>query len=483
LFKKIMKKVYVFVLLIMSFLISFSQGQIVNSIFENWTDATHAINWNCDIAYEITYPINYTYHIYTASRTTDAQFGTYAVYMESQKITFDQDYYIPGLIQLGNIALDGNNITLNGGDTCTTRPTGFSFFSKAFPVQGDSAIVAVYMTKYNLTTQTTDTIAATGYVFIDTVDTYKEFNLPFVYFSNETPDTINAIFVSSNPFNVKEGSKLYVDSVSLMYDFFLFETLALEATDVNDSSFSANWIASPLVNDYFIDIAKDEEFVHFVPGYENLSVSEVSSYSIDIPNGYKGPLYYRVRVDYGNDGVSNSSNVIEVKPLYSTVAMEPVNINDYDFTAVWKKIDYAVSYNLDVATDNDFLNKIDGYDSINVVDTFMLVSGLTQNTDYFYRVQTVYEDNTGPYSNTVSLVTTRLKEIYTGYNDYYVRNNILFLENLPLKSEINVFDVSGKNVFSTVNNTQNIQISLETKGIYIVVINGQENTYRIKISI
>jgi len=86
--------------------------------------------------------------------------------------------------------------------------------------------------------------------------------------------------------------------------------IATAATNVNNGSFTANWIGSAGATGYFIDVSTSPTFSTQISGYNNLSVGNVLSFNITgLPNA---PLYYyRVRASNAA-GISASSNTIEV---------------------------------------------------------------------------------------------------------------------------------------------------------------------------
>ena len=87
--------------------------------------------------------------------------------------------------------------------------------------------------------------------------------------------------------------------------------MAMNATQVKGTSFTANWHSVGGATGYRLDVAMDVAFVHYTPGYENLDVGNVTSRNVTglTPNTN---YYYRLRAHNGN-GTSPNSNVITVK--------------------------------------------------------------------------------------------------------------------------------------------------------------------------
>lgn len=83
---------------------------------------------------------------------------------------------------------------------------------------------------------------------------------------------------------------------------------ALDASDITDSSFTANWYFNENTTGYYLDVATDSAFTSIVAGYNNLDVGNVNNYSVI---GLDDTIlyYYRVRA-YNSSGTSTSSNTI-----------------------------------------------------------------------------------------------------------------------------------------------------------------------------
>jgi hypothetical protein len=63
---------------------------------------------------------------------------------------------------------------------------------------------------------------------------------------------------------------------------------------------------------------------------------------------------------------------------------------------------------LDVATDSSFVNYVPGYQNLDVGNvTSRNVTGLTQNTNYYYRVRAYNGNGTSSNSNVIALKTKR----------------------------------------------------------------------------
>jgi hypothetical protein len=100
--------------------------------------------------------------------------------------------------------------------------------------------------------------------------------------------------------------------------------VATAATNIQATSFSANWNASSGATGYRLDVATDSGFTSFVTGYNNLNVNNVTTYPVtSLTAGTT--YYYRVRA-YNGGGTSGNSNTINLTTAcgVSTIAVDTV---------------------------------------------------------------------------------------------------------------------------------------------------------------
>jgi hypothetical protein len=106
--------------------------------------------------------------------------------------------------------------------------------------------------------------------------------------------------------------------------------LALDATSITSYSFTANWEPSLYADGYLLDVAKDEEFADFVPGYESVYVWSNLGYPV-YGLQQDSTYYYRLRALNTID-TSDYSNVISVITTYVGILDKPVDhVNIYSY--------------------------------------------------------------------------------------------------------------------------------------------------------
>jgi len=91
--------------------------------------------------------------------------------------------------------------------------------------------------------------------------------------------------------------------------------VAEAASNITTTSFKANWGEVPEADGYCIDVAKDESFTNYVPGYNNLDVGDTLSCVVENLALFT-EYFYRVRAYKINSSTSLNSNVIQVKTLW-----------------------------------------------------------------------------------------------------------------------------------------------------------------------
>lgn len=184
---------------------------------------------------------------------------------------------------------------------------------------------------------------------------------------------------------------------------------ALAATNVEKNEFTANWKSVSGITAYQLDVATDNAFTNFVSGYNGKTILANSEVVTGLSDGTT--YYYRVRA-VKESAISGNSNTVTITTVAATAPAAPVvgqvvNVGPQGFTLGWGAVSGAISYKLDVATDQAFTAIVQPYNNFNVTATSQAIGGLNPNTTYYCRVR-AYNGSNSPYSATASPKTQKL---------------------------------------------------------------------------
>lgn len=141
---------------------------------------------------------------------------------------------------------------------------------------------------------------------------------------------------------------------------------------------------------------------------------------------------------YGEEySFSTSGN----SPPNAPTANNATNIGVNSFTANWSSVSGATSYRLDVSLNSAFSSFVGSYNNYTVSGTSQSVSGLSANTQYFYRVRAYNSNGSSGNSNTIS-VSTLANDPFNGYY-----NPVQGLSGTTLKNALH--DLIDNNTYSS----------------------------------
>ena len=190
-----------------------SQNLIPNGSFENWNNQggyEAPDGWTSSSKLTTTFGI--PENAVKVSGPNDVYSGNHAIRLES---TTFFGAPVSGHVGLGDITY--NNETYGGGIAVTQSPDNFTGWYKFDPVNGDSAVFAIMVTKWNSTLSKRDTLGTAFFVSTNHDSIYTKFDVPFVYTSSLTPDSLFLEIISGGP-STQGGSVLYVDELAANVD-------------------------------------------------------------------------------------------------------------------------------------------------------------------------------------------------------------------------------------------------------------------------
>ena len=174
--------------------------------------------------------------------------------------------------------------------------------------------------------------------------------------------------------------------------------LATPATNIIQTSFTANWNSTATASGYSLDVATDIGFTTFVDGFNDKDVGNVTSWSVT-GLSVRTQYYYRLRA-YNSGGSAVNTNIISVTTL-SNAPNTPIGLTAFScsssVTLKWRKNtgSYFMRYRIYGGITSNPTLKIDST-STNISDTIKVISGLTLGQTYYFRVTAVNDD--GPES-------------------------------------------------------------------------------------
>ncbi|MBI5808820.1 MAG: fibronectin type III domain-containing protein [Ignavibacteriales bacterium] len=401
-------------------------ARINNNILELTNDATSTANANGWIF--VNQPLSNVNSPFNATLSSNSGLVTWSFNM--RQIRTDPAGFTSGSYGVAfilgstsqNVQTTGTGYAILLGQSGSTDPIRLAKFS------------AGLQTSTNLITSNTSGLTDFGTEYLSVIVTYDPSNNTWELFlrndgSSSFSDPLSGTLTSQGTIvdNTYTGSALsyfgaywqgsttasqtaFFDNINISVNTISVPSspVATSATNILQTSFTANWNASVGATKYFIDVAIDSTFTTFVTGYQNKELGNVTNENVTGLTANTN-YYYRVRAN-NTAGTSVNSNVINVttlpNPPAAPISTAATNISQTGFTANWESSLTATKYYLDVATDNAFTSFVSGYENKDVGNNLTAdVSGLNPNTNYYYRVRSENSGGVSGNSNIISLTT------------------------------------------------------------------------------
>lgn len=192
----------------------------------------------------------------------------------------------------------------------------------------------------------------------------------------------------------------------------------LSATDILETSFTANWQSTTGASEYRLDVSEFSDFSEMIAGYEDLTVNGTSEDVIGLLGGQT--YYYRLRAvnTTGTSGQSSDIETLTLSPVPDVA--EATDHSTTSFTAHWQAVDGVEEYLLDVSTQEDFSEMLEEYNNLEVDGSILAheVSGLTAGTSYYYRISAQNASGNSAHSESITTITIAEQTEITGFSDH-----------------------------------------------------------------
>ena len=178
------------------------------------------------------------------------------------------------------------------------------------------------------------------------------------------------------------------------------------ATDV-DTTVDLTWSAVDGATSYSVEVATDDAFTNVVASADGVSGTTTTVGPLEEGTTY----FWRVRGenDAGAGPWSSTASFTTLTSVTAPAAVTLVAPEDgamdvpTEVTLSWNAADGADTYDVQVATDDAFTTL--AADESGLTTTTFTISGLANNTTYFWRVRAVNTAGAGPWSETRSFTT------------------------------------------------------------------------------
>lgn len=245
-------------LLFLGFLASSLSAQIPEAGFETWSSGgcDEPSGWNT---------VNGSTSILglcTAQQeTTNPYSGSSALKIETGELGFPVFQTVPGLVSNGEINIQSQSVS--GGVPFTERPTSFSGWYRANPVNGDTySMIAVLINE-----NTGDSVGVSIFEGNTTVSAWTQFTEPVQYLNQQTPTLLQITMFASDPLNPQDGSTVYFDELD-------YQSITVGITENQINQIKA--YPNPVVDDVYFELGEIDQAVVTVYNVIGVRVMEAN---------------------------------------------------------------------------------------------------------------------------------------------------------------------------------------------------------------
>lgn len=232
-----------------------SFSQIPNSGFESWTIFG---NYSDPDQWKTLNALTNFDNVYTCTKGAPGNPGASYLMLRSETVTGLGA--VPGIAATGTI--NTTNYSVQGGLPFTLRPQNLTGNWQYMSYTGiDFGFIAVYLTKWNTTMNTRDTISATVYSLTGMAMIWSSFSLALNYQMGTYPDSAQIVLSASAMTNPSAGDYLYIDNLAF--------SGSVAGIDNDDFSINLNLFPNPATD--FLNIS-----------YENLLNENIQIELMDV---------------------------------------------------------------------------------------------------------------------------------------------------------------------------------------------------------
>ncbi len=254
--------------------------------------------------------------------------------------------------------------------------------------------------------------------------------------------------------------------------------LALEASEISSSGFTAYWKSMLGANDYTLEVSHLTSFDSLLRDFPKTTTD--TAYNISNLEANR-TYYYRVKASKYNGPTDYSKSIkVITEGLVIPAVLDPAEVTSTGFRAQWKKVEYVSSYQLYVATDVNFTKLLSGFNGKEVKDTVYTLTNLEINQPYFYKVRSRKGTTVSDLSQTMLAATSELsapilaKSTAISYTNFIINwqpitgatSYLIFVSNDPLMTttlteytakEVNGLALEVKNLNANTNYYYRVQ--------------------------